>query len=91
MHEFTGISVTLYLQLDGGVHLIILAQKDLDGNGVITSAKEWQYSEHHRSHTDSYMHVTGLLVHHVKCQKTVQERENNGKLALHILLQHYII
>ena len=29
LHEFTGISVTLCLQLDGGIHLIIPTQKDL--------------------------------------------------------------
>ena len=40
LHEFTGISVTLCLQSDGGIHLIIPAQQNLDGNGVITSAKK---------------------------------------------------
>lgn len=42
LREFTsiGISVFSYLNLDGGIRFTISTQQNLDGNGVITSAKK---------------------------------------------------
>ena len=40
LREFTAISMISYLQLNGGVHMAISSQQQLDGNEVITSAKK---------------------------------------------------